>query len=144
MGTNLRVQRQVLEPAIRRHLPQARFLTFTIPWVFGSRFEEFASEIPPSTVIVDWDYNLTEESLSLVAARLRRYGQFGHRVWFMPTSGYAFDPQRDRAEQERAVRRQIGLARSVGVRDIVYFMGPFWWPTLEATRCVPGLPDDGS
>lgn len=133
MDTNLAFQKSVLEPLVKRLLPKGKAFTFTIPWVFEKHFEEFAERIPKSTVIVDWDYDLAEERIAQLQGRLKKYGKFGHKVWFMPSSGFAFSPKRGREKQEAAVRRQIRLATEVGVKDIVYFMGPVWTRYVEGT-----------
>lgn len=133
MATNLHFQRTVLEAGIRRRLPEARLMTFTIPWVFDTHFEQIAREVDPATVIVHWDYNLTDQRVGALPSRLRQYHQFGHEVWFMPTSGFAFSPERSPAGQAAAVLRQVNSAVEAGVKGIVYFMGPKWWPTVEET-----------
>lgn len=133
MATNLHFQRTVLEARIRRRLPEARIMTFTIPWVFNRHFAQIAKEIDPATVIVHWDYELSDERVAALPSRLKEYQQFGHEVWFMPTSGFAFSQERSRASQARAVLRQVEGALDAGVRGIVYFMGPKWWPTVEET-----------
>jgi hypothetical protein len=133
MTSNLYFQRTVLESVVRRHVPGARLLTFSIPWIFEAEFEQIAREIEQDTIIVDWDYNLSDDRLSLLQLRLQRYQRFGHKVWFMPTSGYAFSEARSTEEQAEGVLRQIELAIEVGVKDIIYFMGPRWWPTVAQT-----------
>jgi hypothetical protein len=79
---------------------------------------KIAKELDAKTIIVDWDYNLSEDSLGKLQARMKRYGQFGHKVWFMPTSGYAFLKKRSREEQEKAVLSQIRLALEAGERTL--------------------------
>ncbi|MCR4439368.1 MAG: beta-galactosidase [candidate division KSB1 bacterium] len=133
MATNLRFQRSTLEALIRPQAPELRLLTFTIPWVFEKEFEQIAKEIDLDTVIVDWDYDQHEERIARLPARLRRQQQFGHKVWFMLTSGFAFSNERSASEQADLVLRQVEAALAVGVRDIIYFIGPAWWPTVEQT-----------
>lgn len=133
MESNLHFQRTVLEAEIRLRLPDAELLTFTIPWVFEPHFERIAKQLDPNTIIVDWDYDLSEERAKMLQARLNRYKQFGNKVWFMPTSGYAFSRDGSREQQEQAVLRQIQLVLDAGVTDIIYFTGPAWWQTVEGT-----------
>ncbi|MBC7188439.1 MAG: hypothetical protein H5U38_15545 [Calditrichaeota bacterium] len=133
MATSLRFQRSALETSIRRYVPEVRLFTFPIPWVFEQEFEQIAKEIDLHTVIVDWDYDLREERIQRLPARLWREQQFGHEVWFMPTSGFAFSKERSASEQAELVLKQVEAALAVGIRDIVYFMGPTWWPTVEET-----------
>jgi hypothetical protein len=133
MSSYLQFQRQELWPLVRRLTPGARPLMFTIPWVFQKHLEQVAQDIEPDTIIVDWDYGLDDQAPSLLGPRLRRYGALGHSVWFMPTCGYAFNSKADRHAQEQAVLRMISSAHDAGVQDIVYFMGPRWWPSVEAT-----------
>ena len=140
MSSYMRFGRQELWPLVRRLAPGARPLMFTIPWVFHKHFEQVAQEIEPETIIVDWDYDLREEAAELLAPRLRRYGRLGHEVWFMPTCGYAFDSKTDRHLQEQAVLRMVCAARDAGPRGIVYFMGPRWWPSVEATSLRQARP----
>lgn len=133
MSTNLAFQKTVLEPEIRQRVPGCRFLTFTIPWVFETHFEQLAEHIAPETTIVDWDYRLSDEDRARVPGRLKRLMQFGHQVWFMPTCGFAFDREKSSDEQADAVLAQIRAALAAGIEDVVYFMGPVWWPTVERT-----------
>jgi hypothetical protein len=133
MSSYLHFQRTVLERVVRRHLPTARLLTFTIPWIFEAEFEQVVGEIDQGTVIVDWDYNLSEERLRLLPSRLQRYQERGYEVWFMPTSGYAFTAEQSPREQAHRVLRQVEVARAAGARGIIYFMGPRWWPTVAQT-----------
>jgi hypothetical protein len=133
MSSYLQYQRQELWPLARRLSPGARPLMFSIPWVFQKHFEQVGQDIDPQTIIVDWEYDLGEGVCAQLGPRLRRYGGLGHEVWFMPTCGYAFNSKVDRQQQEQAVHRMIRAAGEAGVRDIVYFMGPRWWPSVEAT-----------
>lgn len=133
MESNLAWQRRCLEPEIRARLPQARFLTFTVPWVFEQHFEEFAPHIDRDTAIVDWDYELQPERMAQIPARMTRYRQFGHDVWFMPTSGYNFDRREPMEPQAERVLEQIDIALGAGITDVVYFMGPVRWPGFKAT-----------
>lgn len=131
MQTYMEYQRTVLETELRSLLPNAMQLTFTIPWIFEKSFEQFAAQITTDTVIVDWDYNLDDDRMHALPARLMRYGQFGHRVWFMPTAGYDFSPKAPVREQSNRVLRQIALAKNAGIQDIIYFLGPYWYPSIE-------------
>ena len=133
MRSYMRFQKTALEPEIHSLAPKARQLTFTIPWVFAHHFEEVAKEIDPRTVIVDWDYELTPKAVADLPARLERHRKFGHELWFMPTSGYIFSGKKGAQEQADVVLSQIRAARGSGVKDIVYFMGPIWWPDVERT-----------
>lgn len=133
MSSYLQFQRQELWPAVARLAAGARPLMFTIPWVFQKHFEQIARDIDPQTIIVDWEYDLGDQACAQLGPRLRRFSGQGHTVWFMPTCGYAFSSKADRGSQEQAVLRMIRAAEQAGVRDIVYFMGPRWWPNVEAT-----------
>ncbi len=138
MLTNLRFQRTEVEPHVRRLLPQARLMTFTIPWVFEAAFPDIAREIDRTTVIVHWDYELSDERIEALPARLRHYQQWGHEVWFMPTAGFAFTPEQEPALQAQAVLRQVEGAVRAGARGVVYFVGPKWWPSISATSYYLG------
>jgi hypothetical protein len=138
--TYVEFQRDQLESYVRRALPDTPILTFNIPVIYDRCFDLLQDGIDKRTRIIDWDYNLRDEYLALLPDRLRRFARFGHEVWFMPTSGYAFLRYLDPREQERAVHRQIELALDAGVKDTVHFVGPFWWPNVEATSRWRGTP----
>lgn len=133
METNLSFHKTVLESEVKRHLPEAQLFICTIPWAFEPHFEKIATHIDKSTNIIEWDYNMSEGRISLLYGRLKRYRQFGHEVWFMPTSGFAFSKTRSQTEQARVVLSQIRMCLESDVKDIIYFMGPTWWPTVEET-----------
>lgn len=141
IDANLRWQRDVIEADIERLLPDARQYVFTVPPVFSEQFTEFGRTIPADRVIVEWDYDLGRERVDELIPRLQRYRTFGHEVWFMPTSGYAFpevsNRERTEAENIAAVHAQVGrVLAETDVRSLVYFTGPHWWPTLEATSIL--------
>ncbi|MDA1189705.1 MAG: hypothetical protein O2854_08545 [Chloroflexi bacterium] len=129
MDSNLEFQKNVLEPKVDELLPGGKSFMFTIPWMFEGHFEEFERWIDKDTIIVDWDYDVAEERMAELQGRLKRYGKYGHEVWFMPSSGFAYGP--DYTEQEAAVRKQVSLAEETGVNGVVYFMGPVWTRHLE-------------
>ncbi len=126
-------QDTVLEALLQGHVPDAKRFTFTIPWIFEQGFEKFAQHIDSKTVIVDWDYDLREERIAQLPDRLERYRQFGHELWFMPTAGFDFKPELLEHEQSERVLRQIQLAQPAGIEDIIYFLGPYWYPTIRST-----------
>jgi hypothetical protein len=103
METNLSFQKSVLEKEVKQRIPEAQLFIASIPWVFEPHFDKIADHIDGSTVIIEWDYNLSEDRIKDLPERLKKYRQFGHNVWFMPTSGFAFSKTKTQKEQVTAV-----------------------------------------
>ena len=132
METNLRFQRDELEPIVSELIPNGRAFTFSIPWIFEGGFDKVADLIPSHHTIIEWDYNQAPERIATLAERVREYGSAGHDVWFMPSAGLAFSPD-TAAEQTAGTLRQIEVVLDAGVEGIVYFVGPYWYPYIEPT-----------
>ncbi len=141
METNLEFQNSVIVPRVREITGNTQLFTFTIPWVFENDFEIFARRIPEDTILVEWDYDLRDETISSIPARLDRYRQFGHTLWFMPSAGFNFYPgtpfhftkEKTVEEQAAQVLKQIETVVNQGIHDIIYFVGPYIPPTLKQT-----------
>jgi len=121
-----------LEQAAQAYLPAAQVLAITIPGRFEEDFAVIAPEIPLSTLIMHWDYWSFGESIPELETSLRTYRSRGHRVGFIPSSGWNLD--KCGAEYGRQVIEQITRVRAMGIDDLCYFVGGIWnEATLLAT-----------
>jgi len=104
--------------------PQARLLCITIPGRFEQDFDLVAGQIPRTTQILHWDYWSYGERTAELLESLRIFGSRGHRVGFIPSSGWGLDKCGDRYGQ--AVVEQVRAVRAAGIEDLLYFVGAIW------------------
>jgi len=153
LDRHLAFEKAVLNPEIARLAPQARRLMVTIPSVFERDFEPLAPGLDPKTILVDIDYDLSDEAIAKLPARLDRYRKFGHEVWLMPSAGGpnvqldAYGGTRDqhfkfrvgramnklKYESEMNPIRQVEVAYQAGLRGFVYSVGPCWTKSIHDT-----------
>lgn len=124
ISSYLEYQQNGLFRLIKQQLPSCELMMFTIPWFFEQFFDEIRSNISKEVMIIEWDYNLSEERVNSLANRLEKYVSSGYKVCFMPTAGFSFDLNQLIDTQVEAVHHQINIAESCNVDGIVHFLGP--------------------
>jgi hypothetical protein len=121
-----------LEELATSIVPGVRIFSVTIPGRFEQDFDVVAGEIPQNTTFLHWDYWSFGERVPELLRSLRLFGSRGHRVVFVPSSGWSLD--RCGPDYGACVVEQIEAARRIGVRDVIYFVGAIWHePSLLAT-----------
>ena len=121
-----------METLARGRLPGAKVFAITIPGRFEEDFEVIAPQIPQDTTILHWDYWSYGEKIPQVLSSLRLFRSHGHRVGFIPTSGWSLD--KCGPDYGARVVEQIAAVRAAGVEDLMYFLGAIWHPeSLRAT-----------
>ena len=127
----LSFQRQ-MEQLARSLVPAAAIYSVTIPGQFERDFAIVGRAIPAQTVLLHWDYWSFRERLPDLLESLRVFRSAGHRVAFIPSSGWSLD--KCGPDYGACVVEQIAAARDAGVTDLVYFVGGIWHePSLRAT-----------
>lgn len=126
-----------METMAQSLVPGVRLLSVTIPGKFEQDFDVIGPQIPLSTLIMHWDYNSFGPKLPNLLRSLQVYRSLGHRVGFIPSSGWSLD--KCGPDYGRQVLEQIEAARAAGITDIMYFVGSIWnEKSLLATSSKPG------
>lgn len=124
ISSYLKFQDQSLFSLIRDRLPRCDLLTFSIPWLFEIEFNTISDHISRNVSIIEWDYNLSDQRIASLQARLNHYMELGYSVYFMPTAGFSFDIQKSLDKQVNAVHTQLRIAEELDVAGVVHFLGP--------------------
>ena len=113
-------------------VPGVQVFCITIPGQFERDFAVIGPEIPQSTILMHWDYWSYGPKIPDLLRSLHVYRSLGHRVGFIPTSGWNLEKLG--ATYGEQVVEQIEAVRAVGVPDLMYFLGAIWHePSLRAT-----------
>ncbi len=89
---------------------------------------DLTAALPDDVNIIYWDYNLNEDYLQgRFRDNLRRYLDLNRTIWYMPsTIRRWWTPENaDLAWGCGQVVKQVEIARSLGVRNIGYFIGAY-------------------
>jgi len=124
----LAFEKNEIDPIVARYAPNTRRLMFTIPPIFITGFEQFAPKIDSQTILLHWEYDLHDQAIAQLPSRLTRYRSLGHKLWFLTTTDFAL-----KNGLEPNVPKQIDVCREAGVRNFLYFMGPYWSHKVEKT-----------
>ena len=109
-----------------------QLLSITIPGQFERDFAVVGPQIPKSTILLHWDYWSYGARIPELLRSLAVYRSQGHRVGFIPTSGWSLESRGPTYGQQ--VIEQIDAVRAAGVTDLIYFVGAIWHePSVLAT-----------
>lgn len=129
-----------MEDLARSLVPGVQVFSVTIPGQFERDFGAIAPQIPLSTTFLHWDYWTFGEQLPALVESLRLFRSRGHRVGFIPSSGWSLDKCGVRYGE--AVLGQIAAVRQAGVEDLLYFVGAIWHEaSLRATSWRLHVPE---
>jgi hypothetical protein len=121
-----------LECLAQSLIPGVQLFSITIPGQFEQHFDVVGPQIPRTTLILHWDYWSYGPKTPDLLRSLDVYRSQGHRVGFIPTSGWSLDKCGPGYGQQ--VVEQIDAVRAAGVTDLLYFVGAIWHePSLLAT-----------
>lgn len=108
----------------------------TIPPVWRQHFRSVAQCIPKDISLIHWDYGrFDEEAKTRIRSDLELYGSAGHKLSFATSATFATsDMSVDELTDHTS--RKINFVRSMGVEDVVYFVGPVWFPERIAAATI--------
>lgn len=119
---------------IRERAPSVSLHTCTIPSVWRHHFDAIGPLIPNDVNLIHWHYGRLDESArAMITDDLRRFTRYGHRVAFANSVIFSCSAMTD--DELRANNHaKSQLAQSLGVEEIVYFVGPVW----QEARIIAG------
>jgi hypothetical protein len=119
---------------IREREPSLSLHTCSIPSVWRHHFDAIGPLLPNDVNLIHWHYGRLDESArTRITDDLRIFTRPGHRVAFANSVIFACSGMTD--DELRANNHAKNqLAQSLGVKEIVYFVGPVW----QEARIVAG------
>lgn len=111
---------------VRTHDPGLELHTCTIPGVWRRHFDIIAPLLPKQVQVLHWCYGRLDESArEQLAADLRTFGGHGHRLSFANSLIFSCSTMNNHELRENN-HANNQIAHSLGVEEIVYFLGPVW------------------
>lgn len=124
-ATGMGFLRSIYDQVLARN-PRFDTYTCTIPGVWRQHFDVIGPLLPPQVNLMHWSYGRFDDNArQRIGADLRIFGKYNHRLSYATSVIFSCSGMTD-SELRGNNEAKLRFVQSLGVEEIVYFVGAVW------------------